>query len=209
MVWRRGTGRARATIPRWIWWILAGFPAIVVVVGLGVLADAIIYTTEAGSTRGEVVDVSRHYGGEGGVSYLPTIRYRRDDGRTFEAATHISSGNYDYDIGERVDILYSHDDPTEVRINSFFSLYGIGLVFVVTGAFFIRVILWIRRKIGSSAVLEQVADAIAERMKEAARKHGPGADTERRPEPRTTDPARPGHVHKPKPKLEPVVRRMR
>jgi hypothetical protein len=201
--------RAGGVIPKWVWWIVTAFPAILLVVGLAMLAEAIIFTTKAERTRGEVVDVSRHYGGESGVSYMPTIRYRRDDGRTFEAATRIASSDYDYQIGERVDILYSYDDPQEVRIDSFFSLYGPGLIFAVIGALFIRVIMWVRGKVGRGAVLGRVADAIAERMQEAARKHGPGTEPDRQPEPGTTDPSKPGHVHKPKPKRAPVIRRMR
>ena len=205
MAWRTGSDRAKVVVPRWVGWLVTGLPAIFLVVGFGLLAEAILYTTGAGGTRGEVVHVSRHYGGEGGVSYTPTIRYRRDDGRTFEAETHMASSNYDYEIGDRVDILYSYDDPHEVRINSFFSLYGPGLICAVIGALIIRVIAWVRGKIGRGAVLERVAEAIAKRMQDAARKQGGG----REPEPRTTDLSKPGHVHKPKPKRTPAVRRMR
>ncbi len=68
-----------------------------------------------------------------------------------------------------------------------------------------RVVRWVRRKVGRGAELERVAEAIAERMQDAARKQRGG----REPEPRTTDPSKPGHVHKPKPKRTPAVRRMR
>ncbi len=205
MAARGGTDRARAVVPKWIGWIAAVFPAILVLAGFGLLAEAINYTTEAGSTRGEVVHVSRHYGGEGGVSYTPTIRYRRDDGRIFEAETNMASSSYDYAIGERVDILYSYDDPTEVRIDAFFPLYGPGLILVIVGGLIFRVVRWVRRKVGRGAVLERVAEAIAERMQDAARKQGGGRELE----PQTTDPSKSGHVHKPKPKRAPTVRRMR
>ncbi|MHA1109017.1 MAG: DUF3592 domain-containing protein [Alphaproteobacteria bacterium] len=165
------------------------------------LAEAITYTADAGRTLGEVVDVSRHYGSENGVTYTPTIRYRRGDGRIFEAETHISSSGYDYKIGARVGILYSHDDPTEVRIDSFFSLYGIGLVFAATGAFFIGIVTLVRRKAGGGAVLERVADVLA--------RHMPDAKPDEEFKSPSTDPSQAGHVHKPKPKREPVVRRMR
>jgi hypothetical protein len=197
--------RARPAAPRWIWWIVTAFPAIFVVVGVGILAETIHYTSNAGSIRGVVVGVSRHYGDGNAVTYTPTIRYRRDDGLIFEAETHMASSNYDYRIGEGVDILYSRDNPTEVRVNGFFSLYGAGLMLIVVGGVIFRVISWIRRKLGGGAALGRVADALAERMQEAVREHGRAGE----PEPETTDPSKPGHVHKPKPKREPVVRRMR
>ncbi len=96
-----------------------------------------------------------------------------------------------------------------MRIDSFVSLYGPGLLSVVIGALFIRILTWVRGRIGSGAVLGRVADTLAERMQEAARQHGSGAEPDREPEPRTTDPSKPGHVHKPKPKQTPTVRRMR
>ena len=209
MAARGGTDRTRAVGPKVMWWILTVFPPIFILGGLVMLAEAIIFTTEAGSTRGEVVDVSSHYNSESGVSYTPTIRYRRDDGRTFEAETNMASSGYDYVIGERVDILYSYDDPAEVRINSFFSLYGPGLMFVVVGALLIRIITWVRGKAGRGAVLQRVADALDIRMREAPHEHGSGTEPERQPEPRTTDPSKPGHVHEPKRKRAPAVRRMR
>ncbi len=76
-----------------MWWIVTGFPTIFILVGIGILAESIMFTTGAESTQGEVVHVSRHYGGESGVTYTPTIRYRRDDGRTFEAETNIASSD--------------------------------------------------------------------------------------------------------------------
>ncbi|MFQ5564903.1 MAG: DUF3592 domain-containing protein [Paracoccaceae bacterium] len=209
MAARRGADRARRVIPRWIWWLVTAVPALFVLAGIGILAEAIIFTSEAVSARGEVVHVSRHYGGESGVTYTPTIRYRRDDGRTFEAETHMSSGDYDYAIGERVEILYSYDNPAEVRINSFFDLYGGGVILIVVGALFIRIITWVRRKIGRGLVLERVADSLTERMREAVQEHGAGAGSDREPDPRATDPSKPGHVHEPKPKRPPTVRRMR
>ena len=147
MVWRTGTGRAKGIVPKWVWWIVTAFPAIFVLVGFGLLAEAINYTSQADSTRGEVVDVSTRYDSEGSVSYLPTIRYRRDDGRFVESQTNRASGSYDYAIGQRVDILYSYDDPTEVRINSFFDLYGPGLIFIVVGGLVFRIVKWLRRKV--------------------------------------------------------------
>ena len=210
MAWRTGTGSAKGIFPSWVWWILTAFPVLFVLAGFGLLAEAINYTSQADSTRGEVVDVSRQYDSEGSASYLPTIRYRRDNGQLVEATTNRASRSYDYAIGQRVDILYSYGDPTEVRINSFFSLYGPGLIVIVVGALFIRILGWFRRKVsGGSVVLGLVAGALAERIQEAAREQRPGAEPDLEPEQETTDVSERGHVHKPKPKREPAVRRMR
>lgn len=176
-------------------------PLVSLVVGLGLLAEAVIFVQDAQRTRGQVIDI-RANRGDDGVSYTPIIRYRRNDGQTFEAETHISSSGYDFDIGERVGILYSRDAPGEVRIDSVFSLYGPGLILSAVGAGFLWIVglFWRRPK-------EAPPPSRADRPGEAPGKAGPwGADT---PEPATTDQSMRGHVHKPKPKRAPTVRRMR
>jgi hypothetical protein len=194
-------------IPGWMWWIIIAVPGLFVFLGIGLLVDAVQFTSDAQSTRGEVVHIRTNHDSEGGVSYTPTIEYRRDDGRLLEAETHISSSNYDYDIGAKVDILYSYEYSGEVRIDSVFSLYGPGLIFAAIGLLFIGITLFARSKTGGKAGGAGLKPVAAT---ERARR-GPWSRTgaEPDPEPETTDPSKPGHVHKPKPKRTPTIRRMR
>lgn len=173
-------------------------PLIFLALGLGLLWDAKNFIDRAERTSGMVIDVRRNVSDDS-VSYTPTIRYQRADGQTFEAVTHISSSNYDYAVGSRVDILYSYDDSSEVRIDSFFSLYGIGAIFATIGALFIGVGMWAGRK-GAVAVGEA-----------ASRVTLPGSDpwSAESAKRKTTDPSQPGHVHEPKPKQPSAVQRMR
>lgn len=200
-------------MPRWVWWIISAVPVLFILFGLGFLADAIIFASDAQSARGRVVDISRSYNDEGGVSYRPTIRYRRSDGRTFEAETHIASGSYDYRIGERVDILYAFDEPEVVRIDSFFSLYGIGLIFAVTGGVFLRLLTWVRRKAGKrlapAGVPAGAGKSLAARMRKELHRRQDQAQDERHAAPTDTDPGKREHAHAPKPRQTPTIRRMR
>jgi len=194
--------------PRWIWWLIFGFPALFLVSGIGFVVEAVIFQSQAESARGEVIDVDASYDSDGGVSYTPLIRYRRRDGRSYEAETHISSSGYDYRIGERVDILYGSDHPGTVRIDSFFSLYGLGLIFAVIGGIFIAVLRLVRKRMfdRGDSVLEQSEAAAAEKWRREAR---PTTGPQPASRPETTDLSQYGHVHKPKPKSRPTVRRMR
>lgn len=200
-------------MPRWVWWIIAAFPTLFILIGLGFLADAVIFISDAQNTRGQVVEISRSYDDKGGVSYTPTIRYRRSDGRIFEAETHIASGNYDYDIGEQVDILYAFDDPEVVRIDSIFSLYGIGLIFTIIGGVFLRILTWVRRKaanrMAQAGAPAGVAKSLATRMRKELHMREEHDEPEPRPAPTTTDPGKREHAHTPKPRQSPTVRRMR
>jgi len=205
--------RGRKFMPRWVWWIVIAIPALFFLMGLGFLTDAIMFVSDAQSARGQVVEISRSYNNEGGASYTPTIRYRRSDGRTFEAETHIASGNYDYGIGDQVDILYAFDDPEVVRIDSFFSLYGIGLIFAAIGGVFLRIITWVRRKttgrMAQTGATAGSAKSLAARMRKELHMREEHDKPEPRPAPATTDPGEREHAHTPKPKQSPTVRRMR
>ena len=199
----RARRRGGKPIPKWTWWIILMVPSLFSFVGFGLLVDTVQFSSDALSARGEVVYVRTIHGSDGGVSYKPTIEYRRDDGRVLEAETHISSSGYDYDIGAKVDILYTYEDSEEVRINSVFSLYGPGLAFAAFGVLFISIILFIRGKAGRAGLKPAVA------TKHTQRDPWTGREEKRDPQPKTTDPSKPGHVHKPKPKRPPTIRRMR
>ncbi len=68
------------------------------------------------------------------TTYKPTIRFLDVQGQKHTVQTYISSSSYDYDIGQKVSILYDPDSPNNIRINSWFSIWGFGLILFVTGA---------------------------------------------------------------------------
>jgi hypothetical protein len=186
-------------VPAWVWLLATAIPLLFVVIGLGLVVDAVQFASEARSARGMVIEVERVPGSDG-VTYRPTIRFQRDDGRTIEATTEDSSSEYDYAQGSEVDILYVNDEPDYVRIDTFFALYGFGLIFAAFGAVFLVMLLFARRMIGGTRVRRR---GYRPAMAGDQAPPGPAA-----PEP-ITDLSQYGHVHKPKPKPEPTVRRNR
>ena len=197
MKWRIGSNRemsrrgAEAKGSRWFAWVGIAVPLLFIAIGLWQLADAVRFAAEAKSARGEVVAVLRKRDNEGDLSYTPIIRYRRGDGQVIEAKTHKSSSMYDYAIGTPVDILYSYSDPKEVRLDTFFSVYGLGLIFAIGGAVFLVVFRLLRAREAGAAIEEQLPEA------------------DPRQPPNTTDPSQPGHSHEPKPQQRSAVQRMR
>jgi len=203
-----GHSRGKKIMPRWVWSIIVAFPALFILIGLGFLADAVVFVSDAQGTQGQVVEIRRSYSDDGGVSYTPTIRYRRSDGRIFEAETNMASSGYNYDIGERVDILYAFDDPEEVRIDSFFSLYGIGLIFIAMGGAFVTILSVARKRMlrRTGSVLQRLEQAAAETWTQEADDATP---TPPETKPGSTKPADEYHPQKPRPKRTPTIRRMR
>jgi hypothetical protein len=93
-----------------------------------------------------------------------------------------------------------------VRIDTFFSLYGPGVIVAIIGAIFLGIGRWFRKRRGGGAARERAAEVTAKPMPRdpwSSTQHGPESES------RTTDPSKPGHAHKPKPKQTPTVRRMR
>lgn len=196
--------------PRWVWWVVYALPLLFLLIGIGALVEAVLFSAGASRTVGLVVDVSVSRDSDG-ASYAPMIAYQSADGQTHTGVTHISSGNYDYARGDRVDILYDPADPEIVRIDSFFSLYGFGLIFALVGGAFLVMLRFVRRMMfrPGSPLAQRFEQALAEAAaRKSARESGPGPAPQLA-EPRSTDPAQYGHSHEPKPAQPETVRRMR
>ncbi|MGB0505912.1 MAG: DUF3592 domain-containing protein [Pikeienuella sp.] len=78
-------------------------------------------------------------------TYRPLVKFTDGDGLTHMKKTDIASQKFGYAVGTQVRILFNHQNPKTVRVNTFFSLWGkaamhliLGLVFSVSGALFLR-----------------------------------------------------------------------
>ena len=61
-------------------------------------------------------------------SFYPRVRYRTMSGQDFVIISNTGSRPPSFRVGERVQILYSPDNPTRARIDSFGSLWALPLV---------------------------------------------------------------------------------
>ena len=108
--------------------------------GLYLAYDAVTFTQRAEEAVGEVIHVERHTSrdsdGDISITYMPTFRYRDEAGATHEGQTSMSSSEWDFGIGEQVDILYDPNDPSSVRIDGFWSLYLVPIILVIFGLVF-------------------------------------------------------------------------
>ena len=68
---------------------------------------------------------------EDGTTYRPVIRYRGNDGDLYDGQTHISSSEYNFPIGSEVEILVEDGVRDTVRIDGWFSIWGVPLVFTI------------------------------------------------------------------------------
>jgi hypothetical protein len=76
-------------------------------------------------TRGEVIEVKEHGGGEGGPTRHPVIRYTAINGETV---------TFESKYGDRLEILVSHSNPVEAEVVGFMPQWGLPLVFGIISA---------------------------------------------------------------------------
>ncbi len=92
------------------------------------------FSRNAVSTSGIVVSVARERSSSAkAYTYRPTIRYSDSNGQSRTAQTAMSASSYNFAPGEKVAILVDSRDPSDMRIDSWFTLWGFGSIFAAVG----------------------------------------------------------------------------
>ncbi len=155
----------RKKIPGRFVGLIVGFIGLVFV-GIG---GALTYSTyefmnNALTTTGQVVFVDSSYS-DGSTTYQPTFGYVGNDGKQHQGTTFLSSSSYNFQIGEKMEILYDTRDYSSVRLNSWFGTWGFGLIFLGSGIIPLLIGLFIRRVLKSKRSLVTHVSSDAKRDK--------------------------------------------
>lgn len=117
------------------------FGLIFAATGGGLTFYAYTFSKTAIPTSGVVVDMEVSWSSSGSSSnsssptYKPTISFFDQNGTAQRAQTFLSSSGYNYPMGTKLNILYNPDKPSSLRIDSWFAVWGFGLIFLVIGVF--------------------------------------------------------------------------
>lgn len=122
-------------------------------IGLGMLAGSLYWAFNtktfletAHSANGTVTDLIARRNSEGGRTYAPEFSFETAQGRKVTVVSSSSSNPAAYDRGEMVEVLYLPEQPTEAKINGFFSLWGGSLIVGILGLVFTAIgggmVLW-------------------------------------------------------------------
>jgi hypothetical protein len=123
--------------------LLVGLPF--VYIGAGEALDTRRVVERYVAVEGVVVDNRLGVAGDGGQSYYPVVEFTtrdggRDGARSVRFSDGIGSFPPDYEIGDRVAVLYDPDNPQDARIHSWKRLWfapalimGIGALPIVAG----------------------------------------------------------------------------
>lgn len=113
-------------------WVFTLVGAIFLLVGVFLTYQTNDFMNNAVGTSGTVVAVETIYSNDG-TSYKPTFSYVDQTGKQYQAETFISSSSYNFSRGTLVDIFYDTRDPSDIRIDSWFSIWGFGFIFMAIG----------------------------------------------------------------------------
>jgi hypothetical protein len=71
------------------------------------------------------------------ITYKPVFEFKDQNGKSYVVESGTSSDPPAFKKGEKVEIFYDPASPGNAKINSFFSLWGITLIFGAVGVFFL------------------------------------------------------------------------
>lgn len=118
------------------------FRTIFILAGLGMLAGSaysVIHTndflTTAIHAQGKVTElVARR--SDNSTLYAPKVRFYTPNQESISFTSSSSSNPPSYSRGDKVEVLYRPNQPSDAKINSFFSLWGTALILAILGAVF-------------------------------------------------------------------------
>ncbi len=114
-----------------LFWVkvgLAAMGAIFLAVAVGVGITTVRFVSDAKRADGVVIDLVWHSSGKGGSTAAPVVQYEVD-GKPYQFKSRTSSKPPAYDIGEKVVVLYDPETPSEARLDGFWELYMLPLIF--------------------------------------------------------------------------------
>ena len=104
----------------------------------------------ANTTDGTVIKLLQETDEKNSTTYRPVFEFTDESGKDHVIESGTSSNPPAFKKGETVEILYDPSSPEDAKINSFFSLWGISLVFGIVGGSFLAfgaVFLFIKKRV--------------------------------------------------------------
>lgn len=100
------------------------------------------FVAVAQRTDGTVVDLElmrRHSSQSSSTTWAPRVQFSTPDGQSHQFISTSGSNPPSYSRGEHVGVLFEPDHPENARIDSFFSLWGVGVIFGAIGLVFLAI----------------------------------------------------------------------
>jgi hypothetical protein len=138
--------------------IKIGFPIIgllLISISIWLFSDSYSFTQNAEWVVGKVIDFQEKRSDQN-YTYAPIVSFETTNNDVIKFISSTSSNPPSYKVGEIVNVLYIPSNPHKAKIDSFFSLWGISLIFFSLGFVFFTVgltVIFFSRKKSMKAVL--------------------------------------------------------
>jgi hypothetical protein len=116
------------------------------VLGLGLGAGAFVafvrtrtFLATAYTTQGEVLALEAYQDKGGGTLYRPVLRFRTHAGQETEFRSPEGSSAPGFQVGQRIDVVYNPEEPSDARIQGFMQLWLPTLILGTLGGIFVLV----------------------------------------------------------------------
>jgi len=121
------------------WNLLHIIAMIFLVIGFGVLIKNLVILYTGITTEGIVISIKKKKNTSTKPSvtytYYPEVTFNLENGesRTVDVSYLSTNRRISHRVGDKVKLVYSKDDYTQVRINSFFWIYGFPGTMILMG----------------------------------------------------------------------------
>lgn len=119
------------------------------------------FSRNAVQAAGTVIEMRESKDSEsGGISYSPTFQFQDTSGVQHTVASHIYSSPPEFQVGDKVTVLYRTENPDGAVIDTFWQLWGlpavlslIGIIFLFVGLitkFWPKLSFWLRGRLAQA-----------------------------------------------------------
>jgi hypothetical protein len=145
----RRRGRGERDFFHWLPHAFLAVGVALLLVGTVLLVRKVQFVTSAERATGTVIDVSREADSDGEVTFYPVVAFTTADGSRIQFKSSTGSSPASHSTGDRVEVLYDSDDPSDAELSGFVDLWLGPGIFLLLGVGFAAVpllIFWFRSR---------------------------------------------------------------
>lgn len=117
--------------------------ACTVCVGIYIYSNTLAFLGRSKAATGTVVEIvvstTDRPGKKARTTQRPLIEFRTENGEPTRFKSELGTKNSSYSVGDTVPVLYDPADPTEARIDSFLTKYGLETLLSGLGTIFLAI----------------------------------------------------------------------
>jgi hypothetical protein len=127
-------------IKRFLWtlcraWLFAGL--VILAVGLGFGIYNLVFLNRSVPATGTIESLAPVMNQEdGSLNYAPVFTFMAQDGHSYTVKAGVASNPPGFTVGQVVNVRYVRTDPTGAKLDSFWQLWFMTIVFAGLGLFF-------------------------------------------------------------------------